>query len=129
MTKEGALLKVKGYLTDLLPSEGYDEVEEIIKALKQTDTLDEIRAEIEEKYGHCDICEYFEDYDYEDNNISEYRYVANVKDILQIIDKYKADKKDCTTCIGFGDNDYAQSFCHDCIKDIQNHYKAESEKV
>lgn len=50
--------------------------------------IDEIKAEIEENYGHCDICEYFEDYDYEDNNISEYRYVANVKDILQIIDKY-----------------------------------------
>ncbi len=93
MTKEEALSKVKGYLTDLLPSEEYDEVEEIIKALKQTDTLDKIRAEIEEKYGHCDICEYFEDYDYEDNNISEYRYVANVKDILQIIDKYKANKR------------------------------------
>lgn len=61
------------------------------KELEQEPILDKIRAEIEENYGHCDICEYFEDYDYEDNNISEYRYVANVKDILQIIDKYRGE--------------------------------------
>ncbi len=35
MTKEEALSKVRGYLTDLLPSEEYHEVEEIIKALEQ----------------------------------------------------------------------------------------------
>lgn len=35
MTKEEALLKVKGYLTDCLPSDNYEEVEEIIKALEQ----------------------------------------------------------------------------------------------
>lgn len=35
MTKEEAIAKVKGYLTDLLPSEEYDEVEEIIKSLEQ----------------------------------------------------------------------------------------------
>lgn len=34
MTREEALSKVKGYLTDLLPSEEYDEVEEITKALE-----------------------------------------------------------------------------------------------
>lgn len=44
MTKEEALLKVKGYLTDLLPSEEYDEVEEILKALGQ-----EFKAESEDK--------------------------------------------------------------------------------
>ena len=35
MTREEALSKVKGYLTDLFPLEGYDKVEEIIKALEQ----------------------------------------------------------------------------------------------
>jgi hypothetical protein len=35
MTREEALSKVKGYLTDLLPIEEYDEVEEILKALGQ----------------------------------------------------------------------------------------------
>ena len=34
MTTDEALLKTKGYLIDLLPSEDYDEVEEIIKALE-----------------------------------------------------------------------------------------------
>lgn len=55
--------------------------------------LERIRAEIETKYGHCDICEYFEDYDYEENDISEYRPIGNIADVLQIIDKYKGDKE------------------------------------
>lgn len=57
------------------------------------DVLDKIRAEIETKYGQCDICEYFENYDYEENDISEYRPIGNIADILQIIDKYKAESE------------------------------------
>jgi hypothetical protein len=57
----------------------------------KSDVLDKIRAEIETKYGQCDICEYFEDYDYEENDISEYRPIGDIADILQIIDKYKAE--------------------------------------
>ena len=56
--------------------------------------IDKIRAEIETKYGQCDICEYFEDYDYEENDISEYRPIGNIADILQIIDKYKAESEE-----------------------------------
>ncbi len=56
--------------------------------------LDKIRAEIETKYGQCDICEYFEDYDYEENDISEYRPIGNIADILQIIDRYRAERSD-----------------------------------
>ena len=58
-------------------------------ALEQEPILDKIRAEIENKYGHCDICECFEDYDYEEHDISEYRPIGDIADILQIIDKYK----------------------------------------
>ncbi len=50
--------------------------------------LKEIRQEIEEKYSDCDICEWFEDYDYEENNISEYRSVGSIKDIFEIFDKH-----------------------------------------
>ena len=57
----------------------------------QESILDKLRAEIETKYGQCDICEYFEDYDYEENDISEYRAIGNIADILQIIDKYTAE--------------------------------------
>ena len=35
MTKEEAISKVKGYLTDYLPSDNYEEVEEIVKTLEQ----------------------------------------------------------------------------------------------
>ena len=37
------------------------------------------------------------------------------------------NKGDCTTCIGFLDKDYAQSFCYDCMRGIQNHYKGKGE--
>jgi len=74
-----------------LPSvtQGYDKANE-----EWLDRIDKIRAEIETKYGQCDICEYFEDYDYEENDISEYRPIGNIADILQIIDKYKAETKE-----------------------------------
>ena len=35
ITREEALRRVKGYLTDAIPSENYDEVEEIMSALEQ----------------------------------------------------------------------------------------------
>ena len=35
MTKEEALRKTKGYLTNIIPQEDYAEVEEIVKALEQ----------------------------------------------------------------------------------------------
>jgi len=75
-----------------------EQYELICKKAKKYDRLvnmlDKIRAEIETKYGQCDICEYFEDYDYEENDISEYRPVGNIADILQIIDKYKAESEE-----------------------------------
>lgn len=63
--------------------------ENIVRAIINGTPLDDIKAEIEEKYGNCDICEYFEDYDYEENDISEYRPIGNIADVLQIIDKYR----------------------------------------
>ena len=68
-----------------------DEFPIVDKVVKDSinEVLDKIRAEIEEKYGDYDICEWSEDYDYEENDISEYRLVGKVSDILAIIDKYK----------------------------------------
>jgi hypothetical protein len=68
---------------------------EILKAYADgaNNVLDKIRAEIETKYGQCDICEYFEDYDYEENDISEYRPIGDIADILQMIDKYKTESE------------------------------------
>jgi len=85
------------FLTYLIFSKHIDEltcgeVKEAIEMCK-VDILNKIRAEIETKYGQCDICEYFEDYDYEENDISEYRPIGNIADILQIIDKYKAESE------------------------------------
>lgn len=63
-----------------------------IKALEQQpcdDVLDNIKAEIIDKYGNCHICEWFEDYDYDENDISEYMSVGHISDIIDIIDKYR----------------------------------------
>ena len=52
------------------------------------DALQDLRQEIEEKFGGCEICEYYEDYDFEENDRSEYRSVGSVEEILNIIDRY-----------------------------------------
>ena len=54
---------------------------------EQEPILDKIRAEIETKYGQCDICEYDSDY-------CGWNQVGDIADILQIIDKYKAESED-----------------------------------
>lgn len=61
MTREEALVKVKGYLTDLLPSEDYDEVEEIMLALEQTRwiSVDTTNGDmIKAMFNPYKVCEY-----------------------------------------------------------------------
>ena len=41
MTREEATKRVKGYLTDCLPTDCYEEVEEVIKALEQSPEMDQ----------------------------------------------------------------------------------------
>ncbi len=65
-----------------------------IEPLEQEPVLDKIRAEIKEKFEGCDICEWFDDYDYEDNNISEYRFVGSIDMVLDIINKYRVESED-----------------------------------
>ena len=51
--------------------------------------LDRIITEIKEEYEGCEICEWFEDYDCDDNNISEYMPVGSISDIINIINKHR----------------------------------------
>lgn len=76
MTREEAINRVEGYLTDYLPIESHEELEEIIKALKQDPALDKIRAEIENLEEG--ITSYHND-----------RPWVYKDEVLQIIDKYK----------------------------------------
>lgn len=92
----------------------------IKQASKERDSiLDKIKAEIKEKFEGYDICEWFEDYDYEENNISEYRSVGNIGEILDIIDKYKESVT--PTCkkghwIEVDTNMYTCSNCSHCFE-------------
>lgn len=83
------VLKQDSYYKDLAQS--YEKtINKLTKAVAdQANVLDKIIAEIKEKFAGYDICEYFEDYDYDENDISEYRSVGSVDDILQIIDKHR----------------------------------------
>ena len=78
------------------PKSEWQHDHEVLKAYSDgaNDILDKIRAEIEEEYGDYDICEWFADYDYEENDISEYQQVGDVSDILAIIDKYRVEGRD-----------------------------------
>lgn len=76
MTKEDAINRVQGYLTDYLPVEDSDELEEIIKAFRQEPVLDKVRDEIENLEEG--ITSYFND-----------RPWIYKDEALQIIDKYK----------------------------------------
>lgn len=78
MTREEALSKVKGYLTDYLPSDNYEEVEEIIKALEKEPILDKIRKEI----MHTGA------YEQEVNGKTE--FLKGIDYCLDVIDKYMA---------------------------------------
>lgn len=53
MTREEALHRVKGYLTDIIPAEDYQEVEEIVKALEPESCEDCIsrKAVLDHIYG------------------------------------------------------------------------------
>ena len=78
MTREEALRKVKGYLTDCLPADCYREAEEIIEALKQEPVLDKIRAEI---------------VDLGQRTMNDNR-ASGIWACRDIIDKYKAESED-----------------------------------
>lgn len=74
-----------------------------IKALEVTDTnvgnmelvskqaaiLNQIITEIEMDYEGCDICEWFDGYDCDDNPIAEYMPVGYISDIINIINKHR----------------------------------------
>lgn len=72
-----------------------DEFPIVDKLVKDSinEVLDKIRAEIKGEFEGCDICEWFNDYDYEENDISEYRPVGSIDMVLGIIDKYRAESE------------------------------------
>lgn len=70
------------------------DIDAIVKAinkgweLRVNEVLDKIRAEIETKYGRCKLTEYIVQYDGICTSAND---MGDIADILQIIDKYKAE--------------------------------------
>ena len=80
MTKEDALAKVRGCLTDYFSLDDANEIDEIIKALEQKSILDKIRDEIEQTA---------KDYD----KFDDYRRKRGLWIALDIIDKNSAESE------------------------------------
>ena len=59
-----------------------------MQAMAVDKVLEEIKDEILKEYSGCELCIWDRDYDFDDNDISEYRFVANIDDIIDIIDKH-----------------------------------------
>ena len=45
----------------------------------------ELKNRISEMFTNCDICEYIEDYDWNENDISYYQWYGKIEDILTMI--------------------------------------------
>lgn len=99
MTREKAIGRIIGYLTDYLPSDQYEEVEEIIKALEQEPCEDCIsrKALLEEVENGIKAGNYEEGYE-------EYAHINDMDDIIECI-KYadsvqpKAEQEPCEDAI------------------------------
>lgn len=63
-------------------------IHSVIEELEQEPILDKIREEIETKYGQCKLTEYIVQYDGICTGAND---MGDIADILQIIDKYKAE--------------------------------------
>ena len=84
------LERISDHLSAIGEKEDYTDV--AIQALEQQtceDVFYKIKTEIIEKFDNCSICEWFENYDYDENDISEYMSVGSIFDIIDIIDKYR----------------------------------------
>ena len=72
------------------------ELDSIVKAINEgwelrvNEILDKLRSEIETKYGQCNLTEYIVQYD---GICTDRKDIGDIADILQIIDKYKAESE------------------------------------
>ena len=91
MTKEEALKKVKGYLTDYLPLEDADEIDEIIEALEQTSDDCISRAKALEMLG--DEPENWTDTEREIQEVNDYRWFKSIlEDLPPVTPQQKVGK-------------------------------------
>lgn len=68
-------------------------LQEVVDAINEEweKKLNKIRAEIETKYGQCQLIEYIVQYD---GICTDTKDIGDIADILQIIDKYKAESEE-----------------------------------
>ena len=121
MTREEALNRVKGYLTDIITIEGYSEVEEIVKALEQEPCEDAVSRQ-----AVIELCEgWWLGHTKEDDFATEVRALPTVtqKPETDILDKIRAELH--ATAEMHEDGDYYLR--DEWIDEYFDKYKEESE--
>ena len=63
-----------------------DAVNDIKQNYMPLSVIDDIKAEIEQEYASCCICEINENYKFDEYGVSEYCEVDNISGVLEIID-------------------------------------------
>ena len=94
MTREEALRRVKGYLTDIIPAEDYSEVEEILKALEPEPCGDTISRQAvlkiyNEWFNSCNIA------DKKESPKAKINALPAVKPVDNAVDKIRTEAEDC----------------------------------
>jgi hypothetical protein len=98
MNIDESIMNLKNIEKVFIPPSKVDKDIYLCTAFLSTKNIEAIRVAIESlimqkrlaEYRDFDICEWQEDYDWDENNISEYHSVASVNDFL--IDKLKGEE-------------------------------------
>lgn len=98
MTREEAIQLIDEIASSYYPCDKKDALEMAIKALENLPSetvteqeiakhiLHKLAVQILEKYSGLDICEHLDEYDWDENDISYYKQVGNIGDIMDMID-------------------------------------------
>ncbi len=89
MTREEALQKVRGILTDVYPADGFSEIEEIMSAL-EVQPCEDMERKIEKEYLFESLCEDLKKLQVENENLRnalEQEPCDNLKAVKSIINK------------------------------------------
>ena len=101
LPKENVLMALTGeFDTDISANEYISHCQNNINAIKPISEEDiikpylrKLKSKIKDKFGGLDICEYVDDYDWEENDISHYDSVGSVDEIIDMIDNLLSPKK------------------------------------
>ena len=122
MTKEEAKRKVKGYLTDILPSDCSDEIDEIMKALEQTElnpSYNSIKTELD-CISRTELIQKLNAWDSKAHSIPNYAWKV-IREMPSVTPTSDDIKEAYLKGYDYGVKDWFKSKtqpCDDCIREL-----------